>query len=184
MTSGIRLKLRETGMKHLPVTAAGDCFYLGASIVIHGKPNKYQEIRRAGAEYLGNNMNEFAGMVVNVSTRAVVRAYGRPVEVPQQSPDGQCILSQFSRPLGENAILLLYNGIGEDVQRKGIEMRTALLNTYGIAAKKSQGEAEQGGSSPALGNASAPMLKHQELDPRKGVSADHPDAGDKNHISI
>ena len=58
-------------------------------------------------------------------------------------------------------------------------MRPVLLNTYGFAAKKSQREVEQGGSSPALGNASASMLKHKELDPRKGVSADHPDAGNK-----
>ena len=133
MTSGIRLKLREAGMKHIPVTAAGNCFYLGASIAVHGKSSRYQEVRKAGAAYLENNANEFVGKVVDgeiqatadsmrvsgnwaddVSIMAVEKAYGRPIEVWQRTPDGLGIESQFNRPIGENSILLWYNGIGKE----------------------------------------------------------------------
>jgi hypothetical protein len=57
-------------MKHVPVTAAGDCFYLGVIIAVHGKSNKYQEVRKAGAAYLVNNASEFAGMVVDGEIQA------------------------------------------------------------------------------------------------------------------
>ena len=92
--------------------------YLGASIAVHGKSNKYQEVRKAGAAYLENNTTEFVGTVVDgeiqatadimripgnwaddVSIMAVEKAYGRPIEVWQRTPDGLGIESQFNRPI-------------------------------------------------------------------------------------
>ena len=110
VTPMIKEKLAEIGLRHVPVAAQGNCFFLAASYGLHKKTSKFLEVRRAGAKYVEDNREELKDQVMegeceetiaslrtmnahvdDLGIAAVSLAYARPVEIWQRTPDGDGI---------------------------------------------------------------------------------------------
>ena len=130
VTSVIKAQLAEIGLKHISVSAQGNCFFLAASYGLFNKTSKFIEVRRAGAKYAEDHFEELSSQVTegecletivnlrkmnepidDLGITAVSLAYGRPVEIWQRAPDGAGIETHQTRGVANNSILMWYNGI-------------------------------------------------------------------------
>ena len=130
VNSEIKARLAEIGLKHVPVSPQGNCFFLAASFGLFKKTSKFLEVRRAGAKYVEENIEQLKDQVVEgeceetmtslramgahvdeLGITAVSLAYGRPIEIWQRSPYGDGIESHTIRGIADNLILMWYNGL-------------------------------------------------------------------------
>ena len=129
LTPLIKQRLKEAGMTVVQVAPLGNCFFLAVSNTIYGRSSKFLEVRKQAALYVQENRASFVDIVgeedVNNLMRdlklmgtpvddagilAVSKAYGRPIEIWQRTPDGEGIESHSIRGISENSIVLWYNG--------------------------------------------------------------------------
>ena len=130
VNSEVKARLAEIGLKHVPVSPQGNCFFLAASFGLFKKTSKFLEVRRAGAKYVEENIEQLKDQVVEgeceetmtslramgahvdeLGIMAVSLAYGRPIEIWQRSPYGDGIESHTIRGIADNSILMWYNGL-------------------------------------------------------------------------
>jgi hypothetical protein len=104
VNSEIKARLAEIGLKHVPVAPQGNCFFLAASFGLFKKTSKFLEVRRAGAKYVEENIEQLKEQVADgeceetmtslramgahvdeLGINAVSLAYGRPIEISYEA---------------------------------------------------------------------------------------------------